>query len=56
MKKINGFQLLTSSAKGSTSDVVQGSEYTSFQLTINISKAYMAKINHRRNHNLNKSI
>ena len=27
-KKINGFQLLTSLAKGYTSDVLQGSEYT----------------------------
>ena len=48
MKKINGFQLLTSLAKGSTSDVLQGCECTYFQLTINISKTYMAKTNHRR--------
>ena len=48
LKKINGFQLLTSLPKGSTSDVLQGSEYISFHLTININKSYMAKTNHRR--------
>ena len=48
MKKINGFQLLTSLAKGSTSDVLHDSEYNSFQLPININKPYMAKTNQWR--------
>ena len=48
VKKINGFQLLTSLAKSFTSDFLQGSEYASFQLTININKPYMAKTNQMR--------
>ena len=40
VRKINGFQLLTGLAKSSTSDVLQGSKYTSFQLTININNIY----------------
>ena len=43
VKKISGFQLLTSLAKSSTSDVSQGSEYACFKSTININKPYMAK-------------
>ena len=39
----NRFQQLISLAKSSSSDVLQGSHYTSFQLTINISKAYYGK-------------
>ena len=38
--KINGFPLLTGLAKSSRSDVLQGSKYTSFQLTININNIY----------------
>ena len=38
--KINGFPLLTGLAKSSISDVLQGSKYTSFQLTININNIY----------------
>ena len=37
-RKINGFQLLTSLAKRSIPDVLQGSEYACSQLTININK------------------
>ena len=48
VKKISGFQLLTTLAKSSTLDVLQGSEHASFQLTLNINKPYMAKMNHRR--------
>ena len=48
VKKISSFQLLTSLAKSSTSDVSQGSEYASFQSTININKTCMAKASHRR--------
>ena len=48
VKKINGFQLLTSLAKRFTSNFLQGSEYASFQLTININKPYMAKTNQMR--------
>ena len=55
VKKINALQLLTSLAKNSSSDVLQGSEYASFQLTININKPYMAKMNHRETQ-LNKCI
>ena len=38
LKKIKGFQLLTSLAKSSASDVLPGSECASFQLTINNNK------------------
>ena len=48
VKKINGFQLLTGLQKTLTSDVLQRSECTSFQLTININKPYTTKANHRR--------
>ena len=47
VKKVKGFQLLTSLAKSFTSDVLQGSKYVSFQLTIDINKSYMTKTNHR---------
>ena len=43
VKKINRFQVLNSLAENSSSDVLQGSQYTPFQLTINISKAYYGK-------------
>ena len=45
--KINGFQLLTNLAKSFTWDVLQGSNYTSFQLTTNINKLFMTKLNHK---------
>ena len=48
MKNINGFHLLTSLVESSESDILQGSEYAPFQLTINVNKPYMTKANHRR--------
>ena len=45
-KKINSFQLLINIAKSCTSDVLQGSEYASSYLTININKLYIIKTTH----------
>ena len=47
MKKISHFQLLTFSKKLHIRRLT-GSEYTSFQVTININKPYMANTNHMR--------